>query len=824
MEAAVSHRRVCRHKLPKTPCGAVADSTSFSARKTEADWKALRPLQSKYLKSELAVIRLAIAGHPISDYFHRCKTARQAPSRDLAYEIEQMFPLAVARPATRLRGLLNKHSVSHQRAAWARKVIIAMLKTPIATFFEIADLLAENTLQNVGKRNHHRIRAALTRMLMYLSDCWRYTLDHAAAKNAAQMLQVFSPDDPEAHLRLAMNLSMLCNGNQAIRPFYHFCVFLANRKVDVMHQEATVVTNFVQGLSRHLVETPEQRPVLEKRHFFAILIETLWTLLGNDLEKATDSVRRVPLWESTECFMQQSVSAEEMMNIVGAVMFVHHRCSPKGSPGGKLLPQCELADYLVGRFIHIACLKYSQTLHEVYIALQKRKKNRRRAMQKKRRANSNIPDRDKDVALGYEVFTEKVDIDAIAPSLGAISFLAHYWSKSRAAPSPTLKMKPLGRTLKALQDVNVEFEKIEKLTCTGPLANHIENKILDGHGGRIPAMSEDLKFCHFLPCQDQKMFHQTAFHEVPLAAILQKTEEGIIKPALKSIGDQSHESLVAMTAERHLEAFSVRAAKEVMIPDSILRLERPAACNLVCMTIRKCRIRRLVRDLEKVGGGHLRRMSLESSCEQAQEEAVVTAQEAEQLPSPGQPRASIADLEDNFHEPITPGQLGAQVRKRRRLLGTCTASVMQSPMPASQSNPSSGDRVLQGDRTTQDSARTYHSVLPPPKVGEKRTRDQQRQIGTPMLRRSYGGILSQGSLQLSYAQPAQLRGHQTSSKQPLRNQPSQLYLILRNFLYPPQVESCSTPGETDCPAWWRRSPSDEMSQNIFSSQPLSSDG
>ncbi|CDF37031.1 unnamed protein product [Chondrus crispus] len=88
-----------------------------------------------------------------------------------------------------------------------------------------------------------------------------------------------------------------------------------------------------------------------------------------------------------------------------------------------------------------------------------------------------------------------------------------------------------------------------------------------------------------------------------------------------------------------------------------------------------------------------------------------------------------------------------------------------------------------------------------------------------MLRRSYGGILSQGSLQLSYAQPAQPRVHQTRSKQPLRNQPSQLYLILRNFLYPPQVESCSTPGETDCPAWWRRSPSDEMSQNIFSKTP-----
>lgn len=213
-------------------------------------------------------------------------------------------------------------------------------------------------------------------------------MDHDTAKNAAQMLQVFSPSDPEAHFRLAMNLAMLCNGNQAIRPFFHYCVFLANRKVCVMHKEATVVNKFVQGLSCHyLVETPDRRrPVLEleKQRFFALLIKTLWTLLGNDLKMGTDSVRRMLLWESAESFMQQkrSVSAEEMRNVVGAIMFVHHRCSAKGSAGEKLLPQWDLADFLVGRFLHIACVKYSQTLHAVYTAMEKRKKNRRRTMQK----------------------------------------------------------------------------------------------------------------------------------------------------------------------------------------------------------------------------------------------------------------------------------------------------------------------------------------------------------------------------------------------------------------------------------------------------------
>lgn len=761
-----------------------------------------------------------MSGLPIPDYSTRCKRSSTAPLRDLAYEVEQLFPVTAARPTTRLRELLHRRSVSQQRAAWARKTIIAMLRKPLAALFDMADALADHILKNVSQRTDQRVHAALTRVLMYLSDCWRYTLDHAAAKNAAQMLQIVNPGDPQAHLRLAMNLAMLGDGNDAIRPFFHYCVFLTNRKVDAGHSEAVVVDNFVKSRGRATGDEEYGR-----RACFAALIDTLWSVLSDDFQEAAGKVRRLQLWDSFEQCAQDGFSAGEMMDTVGAVIFAHHRCSPKGSPGGKLLPQYELADYLIARLIHIACTNIVRALQALHTELQKRKKNRRRAMQKKRRADSSVADRD--TAIGFEIFTEKVDLDNVTPALGAISLMAHYWSKARSAPSPSVDLKPLGRTLKALQDVKAELEKIEKLTCTGPLASHIESKILAGVGGRIPAMPEDLKFCHFLPCQEYNMFHQTALQEVPLPSILKRTEEGIVRPALKTMGDQTYESLVATTARRHLEAFSLLATKEAAMSESAPKLEKQAACNLVCMTVRKCRLRRLVRDLEKVGGGNLMRMSLESSCDPDRDEALVNDQEHEVLPSPGQPRPSISEHEDSFHEPISPGELGAQVRKRRRLLGTCTAPVVQSIIPGSQSNPSSVDRPSHHDRFIQELPRSQAkdaTATPSPKVGQKRIREQRRTLTASIHRTRHGGFLSQGSLQLSYAQPAQPRAHQTSSQRQPTKRCSELYTILRNVLYPPDAGALSTPSDMEGPAFWRNPPSDDLQQNIFQSQSLSSDG
>lgn len=448
-------------------------------------------------------------------------------------------------------------------------------------------------------------------------------------------------------------------------------------------------------------------------------------------------------------------------------------------------------------------------------------------MQKKRRNDSSVVDRDRDVAIGYEVFAEKVDLDAVVPELGAVSLLAHYWSKARSAPSPTLDMKPLGRTLKVLKGVMSELERLEQLTCTGPLAMHIESKILDGVGGRIPAMPEDLRFCHFLPCGDYHMFHQTALQEVPLPSVLKPVEDGIIRPALKAMGDNSYESLVAVITQRHLDAFSILAVKEAMANDLGPKLEKRSACILVCMTVRKCRIRRLVRDLEKVGGGHLSRMSLESSCEQDRDEALANAQESARLPSPGQPRSSVPEHEDSFHARITPGELDVRVRKRRRLLGTCTAPIMQSLLPGSQSHESIEERqdhsneLAEEDTTIQGNERIAASS---PMVGEKRTREQREEHRTPVRRHSHGTILSQGSLQLTYAQPAQPAGHQTSSDRQQKGGASEIHLILRNFFYPPRNENDTMSSGSECLAGWRKPPNDDWHKNIFNSQPLCSDG
>lgn len=753
----------------------------------------------------------------------RCKNPRKfAWDRDIAFELEQLFSIVI-RPTTPLRQYLNKNTITSKAQLWARNIIILMLKNPLNALFKMADILATVLLDNIDTRfSDARIRNALVVVLMFLSDCFRYCHDDQKSRDAARLLHIINPGDPEAHMRLGMTLAMLNDNSEPMEPFFHYCVFLANRKVPVDHDEAVIVSKFVKSVvsTKRRNESHSIQPAV-RTVFFRAFIDMLWSVLSDDLDTSTQKSRNEQLWDSFKRLLDEGIAQADTLHIVGSLIFTHHRVSPRGNSDYSLLPQRELCDFVVGKIIRMMSRNLLYAFQEMNATLRARRKNRRRAMQKKRKHDGTCNPSNPAVAIGFDVLNTVVDLNKMAPSLGGLSLLAQYWCKARFAPSPTADINPLAQTFHTLRSLLTQMEKVEELTSTKPITSFILDRIVSDTHDRIPAMPEDVKLSYFMPCIDYSMFHSIALPEVPLPLVFKRAENGIFRQTLKTLGTHSYESLVIGSAQRHLEAFSTLIAKEV--PQNNCKLEKRAACTLVTLTVRKHRITTLISDLAKVGGGKVARMSLQSGSDPNKEGPEGNRTHSDGLCSPAQQKEIEVENEDSLHEQITESQLALQVRKRRRVLGNCTAYVAESSIAGSLANFSSDERHEIGEQQLQPSRDHRFSALSPT-LGQEGRHQAAESRGTRTVSRmvSHGAILSQGSLQLDFAQPPQTPNNPPKPGTP-QNSSMRMYSLLRNLLYPPEAKVFPTPSGLEGPAYWRNDPKGDFAEDVFLSQPVLSD-
>lgn len=657
-------------------------------------------------------------------------------------------------------------------------------------FFTMADLLAAALLDCVeNKLPDERIRRGLVRLVMFISDCFRYSLDYQVSTHAAQLMHILNPGDPEAHMRLGINSSMLLSLSDAIQPYYHYCVFLANRQVEVKHKESELVRNFVSTMFQPPASDSSLSEKRTRKEFFCTYIRLLWSILSDEFEEASENAKDRQVWDLFSPCLDHGLSAEDVLHIVGALLFTHYRTSPRGNRERALLRQRELSDFVICQFMCTSCEFIKKNLVSLQTTVRYRRKNRVRALQKKRKAGTVVPEEGPNIKLQCDLFKTMIDSDATAPLMGAVSFLAHYWSKARSAPAPNADLKPLFRAYRAVRGVEEEIRKLEEMTSIVPIVSHIESKIIDSDRGVIPAMPEDVKYSTLLPCKDYEMFSHASLQDVPLPSILQRSADGIVRTAVVHNENRSYESLVSSSSQRHLEAFSVQCVKEV--PGVAQALDRESACAVVCWTIRKFRIRRLSTDLEKVGGGVFSRMSLQSSSESDKERRASDQYISDRLPLPAQPRSAQPET-SSMHENMTPGQLGAKLRKRRRLLGDFTLPHRSHSFPSSEEH--NMDRVDNVCQSTPNAAKQT--------VSKERGPCRSPEPYQPSYKAlSRGSILSQGTLQLSFAFPPN-----EFSVPPKRRatvgRPDDLSSILTNILYRREL-SRNAPVDLDKPAPWR---------------------
>lgn len=742
--------------------------------------------------------------------------------RDISFELEQLFSIVI-RPTTPLRQYLNKNTITSKARLWARDTIILMLKNPLNTLFKMADILATVLLDNIDTRfSDERIRNALIVALMFLSDCFRYSHDDQRSRDAARLLHIMSPTDPEAHMRLGMTLATLNDSSEAMEPFFHYCVFLANRKVPVDHDEAVIVSKFVKSVvsikrrNEPYTEQPTVRTV-----FFRAFIDMLWSILSEDLNTCTQKSQNEQLWDSFKCILDEGMAEDDTLHLVGSLIFTHHRVSPRSGSDQSLLPQRELCDFIVGKILRMMSRSLLYAFQEMNATLRARRKNRRRAMQKKRKHDGTCNPSHSALSIGFDILNNVVDLNKVAPSLGGLSSLAQYWREARFAPSPTADISPLARTLHALQSLLDQMEIIEELTSTRPVTSFILDRIVSDTHDRIPAMPEDVKLSYLMPCIDYGMFQTIALPEVPLPLLFKKGENGIFRQTLKTLGTDSYESLVTASARRHLGAFSTLIAREV--PENNCKLEKKAACTLVALTVRKHRITTLVTNLAKVGGGKVALMSLESGSNSNKERPGDNPTYSNGLCSPAQHREIEVENDDSLHEQVTESQLALQVRKRRRVLGNCTAYVGESSAAGSFANFSNEERHGTGEQQLRRS-RDHRLSTSSPTFKQGTCHQAAESRGTRTLSRmiSHSAILSQGSLQLDFAQTPQMSNHPPKPEIE-QNSSMRLYILLRNLLYPPEAKVFSTPSGLEGPAYWRNAPKGDFAEDIFLSQPVSSD-
>lgn len=648
---------------------------------------------------------------------------------------------------------------------------------------------------------------------MYISDCYRYALEHQKSRNAAEFMRILVPDDPESHMRLGINVSMLTDSAEALVPFYYYCVFLANREVDVNHPEAVVVSRFVQSVRRTELGDDEN-DLATRRRFAVLFVDALWSILKTDFDRANEKIKEKRLWDTLGQYLMGVPSEGEILHVIGALIFVHHRVSPLGNQDGKILLQCDLTDFAARKAIEILSKHVAQSLSKFNAAVRTRKRNRRRALQKKKRRRDGTP-MEPGVAdsVTRDLLKEIINLEKSVPHLGALSFLTHYWSVSRAAPKQTSEFPGLAAALRNMTEVVQELDKLAEVTGSVSIIGQVATKVFGGTSGQIPALLEDIMFSAFSPCRNVNMFRNIRMQDVPFPSLLGTPRTDFVRSAMLEVGNGTYESVVGGIARRHLEAFAQLCNTEA----GGRAIDKDAMAALVTVAIRKLRIQRLVRGLEKTGGGRVLRMA--NTTPQASRGEPVSQQQASELfPPAGQPDPNE---DSSLQQEISSGELAVRLKKRRRVIGTSSLAFADREDTGSLSCRSSEEK----------GSESLFMPRPQSNIANSEARQQNPEDGMmeePASRAGDGGrirrgvsrgsLLSQGSLQLCYAQPPEPNNQnkQDSSKETASKESDSASLsrILRDILYPKNSVIISPPRNLSGPAFWRSSPSQEYAQNI----------
>lgn len=412
---------------------------------------------------------------------------------------------------------------------------------------------------------------------MYVSDCHRYLYNNSNARDAAQLMRLVAPSDPEAHMRLALtgaqvitkqssddanddNNSMV-DEDSKLAHFFHFCAFLSNRSVPLNHQEATVVRRFVASC-RSSLPTDDFNSIQQTidNTFSARFIDVVWSCLTDTPEESIEKVRNQKLWTSFESVLNSAkLTQKNYFYIAAALMFTSYymqhmphaqpqkRKQPSQNKEMKEKPEIDVVDELIARSILLMSRNATKGLHSVSSNARRRRKNCRRSLQKKRRSNittvNNNPENKNnmkspnvatmpvqpklDETISSDVLHKAFEVDSEVPCLGALSFLCSFWSfnrrKHNAAPEVLEILKEI---LLSLRETIETMKELTTISLTDKLADHVAKKLIPSTptSTLFPALTEDIAFQHFAPCMQLDTLSGVVKHNVALASLLAATK------------------------------------------------------------------------------------------------------------------------------------------------------------------------------------------------------------------------------------------------------------------------------------------------------------
>lgn len=576
---------------------------------------------------------------------------------------------AVSQPSRRLRIFVERPNASSHKKEWNR-LLRHTLELPSNIFYEIGHLLIV-TLLRAGEMTwiRKRFRHGLLRVLMYISDCNRYTLRHRRSKDAAEFMRIIAPFNPEAHMRVAMNLAMLTDGAQALHPFFHYCVFLANGKVAVGANEADVVSRFVKMSYRSFTHLPSDGPDYVRHRFNALYMDAIWSLLNDEPSDAEKKIKSKRLWDSLDNLLKEKLKEEDMLHIVGTLIFAHHRVTPHGNGTGALLPQLPIADFLICKVLGVVAEVVSTCLKSMHAALKARRKNRRRTLSKKRRHNGTIAPAQVEEDIAWDLLKTVVNFETTVPLLSGLSFLCLYWRHERFAPRRDDDLVAMAETLRALRCVSDGLVEVAKLSTLMPLMNNVANKLASGTRAALPATTEDIMFSKFQPVLERDLLREVHVPEVPLAAVVSRDvgDTDVLRTAIRTLGEESFETAVAKLSGKHRDALVKQSLRDMGCVHEAR--DAAAAGKMVVLTVRKYRVVGLIRDLEKVNGGRLARMEVRK----ADKDDEGRRGHGEDLPDgPDKGPHPAQKIHGESRSSDEDSEVRRRVRKRRRLVGDCT--------------------------------------------------------------------------------------------------------------------------------------------------------
>ncbi|KAI0564903.1 hypothetical protein FGB62_22g822 [Gracilaria domingensis] len=618
--------------------------------------------QRRFLDAVTSVIKNASFGHQILDAVSLCEKQGLDPNQyDIAAEIGQLFHSGVSKPTSKLRSYVDK-KVNSKLGKFAKTLIQNIVAQPIEMLIEAGNTILSTYLNlDDHSQQKKRLRESAVRILMHLSDCFRYRFDCKTAQNMAEIMLYSESKNPEAYMRMAMNAGVATDFAQDITPFFHYCVFLDNRNVLIEHAEAKVVHLYV----KEMLNGRGSRPDSVRSTAILMFVDAIWGLISGDMKNASRKVRDETLWKSLTKFVKEA-TGKDILYMIGAFMFAHYRSTTEANDNSEHNLHCELADYALSRLVTVLADAVAEKLKEVKTLVRSRKKNRRRSIQKKRKKKDpNHISGDGAEIVAYEALNYVGPIEERVPHLGALSFITHYWASRKVHIRHPPDTQAVANTLQGLQTVVNEIRLINEMTFTLSLSQHLENRTLK-NSRALPPLFEDSLFCNLSLCEKLGLFRDVRVSRVTFESLF-NSEPPNLRNIIHGNSTTTYESIVQTTAARYIRAFSLQCAREAKV--NVDELGVVATISIVASIIRKQRISNLISELEKFGGGKLARMLIQ----------VPKFGEAQRLdferdgslspPLPGQrPFEECQNVQDN-QESV---DIEALLTKRRRLIGSFT--------------------------------------------------------------------------------------------------------------------------------------------------------